>query len=61
MRKKPERKVNTSQTPSVSKEVASAERRLQAGKYGEIEEGNPASMRKKPKRKVNTSQTPREM
>jgi hypothetical protein len=57
MRKKPKRKVNTSQTPSVSKEVTSAERRLQAGKYGEIEEGNPAPF-KKPKPKVNTSETP---
>jgi hypothetical protein len=41
-----------------AKDVASAERRLQAGKYGEIEEGNPASMRKKPEQKVNTSQHP---
>jgi hypothetical protein len=44
-----------------AKDVASAERRLQAGKYGEIEEGNPASMRKKPEQKVNTSRTPREV
>jgi hypothetical protein len=46
MRRKPKPKVNTSETPSVSEEVALAERRLQAGKYGEIEEGNPAPFKK---------------
>jgi hypothetical protein len=63
MRKKPERKVNTSRTP---REVALAERRLQAGKYGEIEEGNPAPFKKpvkqamppQDKRKVDLANVP---
>ena len=63
MRKKPEQKVNTSRTP---REVALAERRLQAGKYGEIEEGNPAPFKKpvkqampsEDKRKVDLANVP---
>jgi hypothetical protein len=46
-----------------AKEVALAERRLQAGKYGSMDDDtyDPASMRKKPEQKVNTSRTPREV
>jgi hypothetical protein len=45
---------------NLPKDVALAERRLQAGKYGSMDADtyDPASMRKKPERKVNTSRTP---
>ena len=45
---------------NLPKDVALAERRLKAGRYGSMDADtyDPASMRKKPKRKVNTSRTP---
>jgi hypothetical protein len=45
---------------NLPKDVALAERRLQAGNYGSMDADtyDPASMRRKPKPKVNTSETP---
>lgn len=45
---------------NLPKDVALAERRLKAGRYGSMDADtyDTASMRKKPKRKVNTSRTP---